>query len=78
MDDTSIQARAEGHKVRRAILGVLIFAEGCTLEEIADAMPEVANGVVPETSPEAVIEYHLGVLEKAKLVYCDRGIYRAT
>ncbi|HEX5592002.1 MAG TPA: helix-turn-helix domain-containing protein [Solirubrobacterales bacterium] len=78
MDDGRLkQQQAQTHKLRRAILGVLRFAEGCTLQELAETMPDAAAAVVPRTSPEKVIAYHLRVLREAHLVGCNGGVYRA-
>jgi DNA-binding transcriptional ArsR family regulator len=59
--------RARGNPTREAILDML---GGDEL-----TMPDIRSRL-PEDPPLSAINYHLGVLQRAKLVGCDGGIYR--
>ena len=69
--------RARAHALRSAILNTLDGRER-TLPELAAALPNAAVNVLPETSPEAVLAYHLRVLHRVRLVGFIEGRYCAT
>lgn len=72
MDDERLQqerTRAEGHELRRTILGLLgDKRRWWTLPELATAFPEAGSAVLPKTSAETVVAYHLRVLQRAQLI----------
>jgi DNA-binding transcriptional ArsR family regulator len=59
--------RARGNPTREAILDMLGAGELTT--------PEIRLRL-PDDRPLSAISYHLRILEQAKLVGCDDGVYR--
>jgi hypothetical protein len=70
--------RAYAHELRGAILDALDGGKERTLPELAAVLPDAAANVLPRTSPEAVLAYHLRVLHRVRLVGFAEGRYCAT